>query len=136
MATSQSSFSLGKNDRLKSRKALDALYNSGESVKSFPVKIIYHINVAEEESELKAAFSAPKRLHKKAVSRNLIKRRIKEVYRLQKPLITDSIGDKKLSVHLLYVFIGKEIVDYQTIYNAIEKANRLVIQSIEQYEEL
>ena len=57
--------------------------------------------------------SVPKRLFKRAVIRNLLKRRIRESYRRQKGLLDAAPKD------LLIIWNSKEIRDYDQVYNAV-----------------
>lgn len=66
--------------------------------------------------------SVPKKLFKRAVKRNLLKRRIRECYRKQKHNLTIENG-----LDVLFMYSTKEILSYEQIYAAvgqiIEKIN-------------
>ena len=68
--------------------------------------------------------SVPKRLHKRANVRNLLKRRMREAYRLNKePLREICIRENiRLSLGLLYT--SGEIADYKTIEHAVRKSSK------------
>ena len=53
--------------------------------------------------------SVPKRLFKRAVKRNLLKRRIREAYRHQKGLIS-------APVDILFIYTAPEVLPYEVIY--------------------
>ena len=59
------------------------------------------------------SISVPKRLFKRAVMRNLLKRRIRESYRRQKGLLDAAPKD------LLIIWNSKEIRDYDQVYKAV-----------------
>lgn len=86
-------FTLGKEEKLKSRKLIEHLFAEGKRVKSFPLQLIYLQISHDSEFPVKVAFSVPKRVVKLAVDRNRIKRMMREVYRLNKYLIAENIKE-------------------------------------------
>lgn len=53
--------SLGKNQKLKSKKLIDKLFIEGQSVKAFPLKLVYTEIDQAQISDNKVAFSVPKK---------------------------------------------------------------------------
>ena len=53
--------------------------------------------------------SVPKRLFKRAVKRNLLKRRIREAYRRQKDLVS-------APADILFIYTAQEVLPYEVIY--------------------
>ncbi|MBR2932223.1 MAG: ribonuclease P protein component [Rikenellaceae bacterium] len=64
-------------------------------------------------------FSVPKRFLKRANKRNLVRRRAKESYRLNKTILTEVMGDRRVRIALVYS--TKKIHEYKTINNAVER---------------
>ena len=106
--------SFNKNEKLKSRKKIAALFESGQTTVSYPVKMFC---LTQEDSQpTQAAFSVPKRNFQKAVERNRIKRQLKEAYRNHKSLVKTN-NDSAFA--LLFLYIGKDKVAYAEIEKAV-----------------
>lgn len=61
------------------------------------------------------AVSVPKRLFKRATDRNLLKRRIREAYRLQKSEFYEFINQAGIRIRLVVQYRGEEIEAYPVI---------------------
>ncbi len=79
-------FTYSIKDKLKSKKRIEQLFTNGNVVTAYPLRLVYLNTKFEDNSTLKTGISVSKRLHKTAVSRNRIKRLLREAYRLNKPL--------------------------------------------------
>ena len=120
---------LGKQERLKSKILLGKLYKEGSSVKSFPLRMVYIQADHSSNYPAQVGVSVPKRNFKKAVSRNRIKRLLRESYRKQKQLVYNSI-DKPYVFMISY--IGKEEFSYAEIEVKMEKLLNAFVEKINQ----
>lgn len=120
--------SFRKNERLCSKKIIDKLFVQGKSVFVFPVKIVYLETELPSEYPVQAAFSVGKRNFKRAVQRNLIKRRMREAYRLNKSKFYEEIGEKQVAV--FFIFTGKTIPEYTQIETAIKKGMKKLLSEM------
>nr|WP_294874147.1 ribonuclease P protein component [uncultured Pedobacter sp.] len=102
-----------KEERLCSRKLIDLLFKNGSSFLLYPFRVSYLYVDTENKYPVQVVINVSKKRFKKAVDRNLIKRRTREVYRLQKQsqLYSSLVGSDKLLL-LSVQFIGKQIYDY------------------------
>lgn len=120
-------FSFHKDERLCSKKIIDKLFAEGKSVFAFPLKIVYLEIAHSGKYPIQAAFTVGKRNFKRAVHRNLIKRRIREAYRLNKLKVYSEIGDKQVAV--FFIFTGKAIPEYRQIELAVKKGmSKLILE--------
>ena len=101
-----------KHQKLKSRKDIKALFEEGKVVTKYPVKLLW---LPLGQQDTKAGFAVAKRNFKSAVTRNKIKRLMREAYRLQKQEI--QVHNKTFT--LLFLYIGKEIASFKTIDKAV-----------------
>jgi len=98
---------LGKNERLKSRKKIDEVFAKGKSKHFYPIRTVYLRDTEETAFPIQFTVSVPKRMYKTAVDRNLLKRRIREAYRknnLSQEILEYSTIEKSVSKHLEYLY--------------------------------
>lgn len=83
-------FTLPKEERLCSRKALEELFEgSNKSMLAYPVRAVFQ---QTEETGIRIMVSVSKRFFKRAVKRNRIKRQLREAYRLNKNILKPASG--------------------------------------------
>lgn len=107
-------FFLKKEDKLKSRKTIDEVFNTGSNFSIYPFKI-WHLPV-QHETTLQAGFGVSSRQFKKAVDRNKVKRLMREAYRLQKNELQLQLQQQEKQLRLFILYIGKEIPDYDICF--------------------
>ncbi len=105
--------------KLKSRKQIATLFAEGQSIKAYPLLLAYM--PCEMEVPFKVGFSVSKRNFKTAVDRNRVKRLLRENFRKNKYLFTEENGQQYL---LMFIFIGKELPDYQLVNKALIKVGK------------
>ena len=107
-------FFLKKEDKLKSRKTIDEVFNKGSYFSIYPFKI-WWLSV-EDATALQAGFGVSSRQFKKAVDRNKIKRLMREAYRLQKNKLQIQLQQEDKQLRLFILYIGKELPDYEICF--------------------
>ncbi len=111
-------FSLKKSERLCSRKQIEKLFSSGNTFSVYPLRVIYSDFNFPEPHLAKAAFAVSKKSFKKSVQRNLIKRRMREAYRLNKHILQGMYSQKGV----VFIFTGREILPFSVIEKAMQKS--------------
>lgn len=115
--------SFKKEERLCNIKLIEKLFNNGSSFLLYPFRIVWLSEDLSSNFPVQVLISVPKRKFKRAVDRNLIKRRIREVYRLQKsediyPFLNEHSAKILLSIN----YIGNEIPDYSFLEKKFKAA--------------
>ena len=102
-------------------KAANGLFAGSKSGFAFPYRYIYKTRPATEEdkAQVSVLFVVPKRNIKRAVGRNLLKRRTREAYRLQKTKIVEKATQKGLHIDIGLIYSTKEILDFSPIKDAV-----------------
>jgi ribonuclease P protein component len=120
-------YSLGKSERLKSRKQIDALFEKGKKITQFPFRILYLTEAGKEE--IKAGFAVSSKNFPRAVDRNRIKRLSREAYRLQKLELKTVIKNGSV-LSLFIIYTGREIINYKEVALALKQCLDKLIRAI------
>ncbi len=129
-----SGFTFKKKEKLSSRKTIDRLFKEGKAFLVFPVRVQFMATDLPEEVPVQALFSVPKKRFRRAVTRNLFKRRMREAYRLNKQELYDVLLSRNLQIAVAFIFVAKEESDYQVIEKGMNKAISRLIVEVEKHE--
>ena len=136
---------LSKTERLKSYKRIRILFATGQKFKVFPLVVYFLLRDEEAEGRLREVeggserlreveevegvdavegvlqmgVSVGKRHFKRAVDRNLLKRRIREAYRKQKHDVKETLTALGISMDIFFVYSNARISDYAEIETAM-----------------
>lgn len=113
-------YAFGKNDRLCSKTVIDELFRSGTGFKEYPIRIV-QLPIAENDTPAKLLISVPKKRFKKAISRNLIKRLIREAYRLHRTELMEKWRSEGKYFALAFVYIGTDIPTFHDLNEAMQR---------------
>jgi ribonuclease P protein component len=105
-------YTYSKINKLKSKKIIEQLFSEGKAVTAYPLRLIYMKTNFEDHTLLKTGVSVSKRLHKRAVSRNRIKRLLREVYRLNK---NEYFNKSTTSYAFMFLYISKEEATFELL---------------------
>lgn len=120
MSIEEHPYSLPREERLRGRTAVSNLFAGGASGFVFPIRYVWC--ETNREAVNSVLFTVPKKFHKRANKRNLLRRRVKEAYRLQKSMLGE--GESGLNIALIYS--TKENLEYSRIAKAVAKVLTIV----------
>ena len=109
LSTQRKTFS--KDERLSSVSGIKKLFNEGRSFVIYPFKVLFLTKEGEDSPSI--LFTIPKRNFKRAVDRNYIKRRCKEIYRLNKSTI------EHLHLNIAVIYLAKEKIPFNSLKNKL-----------------
>ena len=115
-------YTFKKEERLCNKKLIDGLFHNGSSFLCYPFKASWMFTDGQQPFPVQILFSVSKKRFKRAVDRNLIKRRMREAYRQHKQQYLYELlnsADKKIVLSLGYV--GKEIVPFDFAEKRMKK---------------
>jgi len=122
-------FSFKKGERLAGKKEISALFLSGRGVTFPPFRFLY-LPASGGPYPARTAIAVPKRLYRRAVDRNLLKRRIREAYRLMKPAIYRQLNEKGMKIHLVIQYRHESLLPFEPLKEALQKGIEQLMHEI------
>ncbi len=107
---------LSKKERLSNTKGLAALFADGRYGRTDGFR--YCWRTGNTLSFNRIVVSVPKKCFKRAVKRNLLKRRIREAYRLNKSLLP--VVQENGGTDILFIYNTLEVLDFNAISTSVK----------------
>ncbi|MBQ8529637.1 MAG: ribonuclease P protein component [Parabacteroides sp.] len=114
-------YTLSKEERLSWKRYIDLLFAKGQSFVAFPLRVVY-LPVEESVAPVSILVSVPKKKFKRAVKRNLIKRQVREAYRIHKYTLVDPLTIQSKHLLVAFLYLDKETHPFSMIEKAMVKA--------------
>jgi len=129
-------FTLGRDERLKSRKQIEKLFAEGKSfvVNPFRVYFLFDGTLNAQRSVFNVQFGVgvSAKNFKKAVDRNRIKRLTRETWRLQKNELSKKIKTTQKQLNVFFIYTGKELPDFITVKGKVAVALKKLADKIDE----
>ena len=130
-------YSLPRNERLRSFTTIRRVFSEGKGGFVYPFRYTFLVtkldkaeadsveadkeNASIDKGRIEVMFSVPKKFHKRANKRNLLKRRTREAYRLSREELRCKVAESGVGVDVAIVYSTKEIHSYKTISYAVQR---------------
>ena len=106
---------LYKAEKLCSRTAIEQVFAQGRGTIAYPLRAVYDFG-AEGEAPAQILISIPKKKIRPAVRRVLLRRRVREAYRLlRRSALHPALQQGRVTAHIAFVYLANEVVDYHVI---------------------
>lgn len=111
MTSAAEAYTLGKEERICSKKLIEKLFKGGrsKSMVAYPLRVVYAQKADDEGENVPAQMlvSVSKRHFKHAVDRNRVKRQVREAYRKHKHTVTQAL-EAKGGRRLMMAFVWQD----------------------------
>ena len=131
----QKTFTLPKQERLCSRTLIEQLFlGHSQHKKEWPVRVVYQVvkRKDEDDAQTEVLMSVSKRYFKRAVKRNLVKRQLRESYRLHKAILTDVLAlHSDTKILIAFIWLSGQTYDSAKVEKAVKAALEKIVDSLE-----
>jgi ribonuclease P protein component len=118
-------FSFPKRERLTGEVRVKQLFTEGSSFLVYPLRVVF-LPDETRTIPLQVLFSVPKRRFKRANKRNLLKRRMREAFRLHKSMLVGALEANQQTINVAFTYVANEPLAYHIIeHKMIEALNTL-----------
>ena len=136
MLSVRKQFTLGKEERLKSRKQIEKLFAEGKSFVVNPFRVYFLFdgifNAQRSMFNVQFGVGVSAKNFKKAVDRNRIKRLTREAWRLQKNDLREKIKTTRKQLNVFFIYTGKELPDFTTVKDKVAVALKKLADKIDE----
>ncbi|OQY04911.1 MAG: ribonuclease P protein component [Bacteroidetes bacterium 4572_117] len=109
-----------KIEKLCSKTLIDKLFEKKQKITKYPLTLFWIETELLEKVSVQSTVTVSKRRFKKAVTRNLLKRRIREAFRLNKyDYLYQQLENQNKQLAIMIVYQSNDILKYSEIESAM-----------------
>ena len=109
-------YTFKKEERLCNKKLIDGLFHNGSSFLCYPFRVSWLLVDEAMPYPSQVMIVVPKKRYKRAVDRNLVKRRIREAFRINKQQhLYQQLDEAGKRIVFSINYVGKEILPSELI---------------------
>ncbi|MBL4863015.1 MAG: ribonuclease P protein component [Crocinitomicaceae bacterium] len=123
-------YKFGKSYKLCSKILIEEVFNSGKSIKVYPLVAKYKLVELKQDTSFQLVISAPKRTFRFAHQRNRIKRICKEAIRLNKNILESPLRESNKQLALFLIYSGKEELPSRQLQKKTGKLFEKIIEEL------
>lgn len=122
-------YTLDKKERLNSRILIEKLFSGGsKSLPAFPLRVVYMSVEGDHLPTVSLLISVPKKRFKRAVKRNRVKRQIREAYRKNKAVLSDTLTASNQKLVIAFIWLDNELHDSPEVEAKVQKLLHLIAE--------
>ena len=108
---------LYKSEKLCSRTAVERLFGEGQGLMAYPLRAMVRRRPCDsKDSQAQMLITIPKKRVRRAVDRVLLRRRVREAYRLHRQtLLYPALETAGVGLDLAFIYVANEVHDYALI---------------------
>ena len=109
-----------KNERLCGKTTIDNLFAKVSSIKDSLFRLVWNTEEFDNDIVAQTLIVVPKKYIKNAANRNVLKRRMREAFRIYKSGFYTKIKSKKQQLAIAIIYQEQEILPYKVIEEKIK----------------
>lgn len=128
--------SFPSSQKLKSRKVIGQLFESGKHAKAYPIRAVFGISAFNSEyhkAHVQMGISVSKRSFKSAVDRNRIKRQVREAYRMYHAQLLSAAEERNLHLAIMMIYIDRKEPDFEHLERKVKRMVGQLGDAIKEY---
>lgn len=131
--TRKTRFTFEKAERLTHKILIGKLFSEGNGFTCYPFRVVWKVADLHSDYPAQVAITVSKRNFKHAVKRNLLKRRIREIYRLNKYKLYEELENKNVQIAFMLVYLPKKIMESKDMEEPLKRAIQRIPREYEKH---